>query len=256
MLGASRKFSQKVHYEEDIQANHLRGGVLDLNSVPDDTKRSLAVENIGKLHFDPKYGGDMSESNGKKIFEHRGGSKTMEPRGKRFIGAARSSMEMRPGLKKQIPEASLRRSEESDEIAVNWKHMRNVRDETGALARLRPSKEFNMERSINRKQRGEFNDTTDRTWNNSGQRNAIYTAGFHKRKPGEGGKMSKFEASLATTGGAKLKTYAEKEAERKLQYDLDCVAQLTNDSKRLGRKVPSWEERTGFYLVQPEDEAY
>jgi len=58
-LGGTRKFAEKKHYGRDVQVQHVKAAVLDLNTVPDDRYRSLCVEDIGKLHFSPRYSGSV-----------------------------------------------------------------------------------------------------------------------------------------------------------------------------------------------------
>ena len=49
-------------------------------------------------------------------------------------------------------------------------------------------------------------------------------------------------------------TYQQKRREELLFDELKQLRDLNNCSERLGQEIPSWEERTGLYLVKPEDE--
>jgi hypothetical protein len=69
-----------------------------------------------------------------------------------------------------------------------------------------------------------------------------------ERRPGE--------ATTTTTKREKKLSYAEKQRIASEKYDLQQVAQLTQAFERQGNEVPSFEQRTGTYLVKPEDEAY
>jgi hypothetical protein len=51
-----------------------------------------------------------------------------------------------------------------------------------------------------------------------------------------------------------LMTYAEKQKYLEKKYDMEQIRYLNNKSTRLGQDVPSWEERTGQWIVKPEDE--
>ena len=53
----------------------------------------------------------------------------------------------------------------------------------------------------------------------------------------------------------KLISYAEKAKIAQRQEELHDVHVLTNPYKKLNQTIPCWEERTGFYIVRPEDEA-
>ncbi len=51
-------------------------------------------------------------------------------------------------------------------------------------------------------------------------------------------------------------TYHEKQKLLNDKYDLEQVRCLTESSEKQGNEIPSFETRTGAYLVKPEDEAY
>ena len=53
----------------------------------------------------------------------------------------------------------------------------------------------------------------------------------------------------------KLVSYAEKAKIARKQEELHDVHVLTNPYSKLNQTIPGWEERTGFYIVRPEDEA-
>lgn len=51
-------------------------------------------------------------------------------------------------------------------------------------------------------------------------------------------------------------TYQEKRRKELLSDELKQLRDLNNCSERLGQEIPSWEQKTGLYLVKPEDESY
>jgi len=57
-------------------------------------------------------------------------------------------------------------------------------------------------------------------------------------------------------GKGKRPTYAEKQQAIQEAYDLAQVMSLTVPGARQGNEIPSFEQRTGMFLVKPEDEAY
>jgi hypothetical protein len=69
-----------------------------------------------------------------------------------------------------------------------------------------------------------------------------------------------FKKSESLTSQVKTKskmtmTFSEKKAKASLDYDKQEVLALNKPGEKLGQVVPSWEERTGFWLCRPEDEA-
>lgn len=59
-----------------------------------------------------------------------------------------------------------------------------------------------------------------------------------------------------TTITKKLPTYKEKQAKWEMEYDLNQVNFLTQPTEKQGQKVPSWEEKTGMFLIDPDYENY
>ena len=52
-------------------------------------------------------------------------------------------------------------------------------------------------------------------------------------------------------------TYEQRQEMLERDYDRKQVEVLTNESLNFqGQEVPSWENRTGFFLVKPEEENY
>ena len=53
-----------------------------------------------------------------------------------------------------------------------------------------------------------------------------------------------------------MSTYQEKKQNELLENELKQLRDLNNCSERLGQEIPSWERKTGLYLVNPEDENF
>lgn len=58
-----------------------------------------------------------------------------------------------------------------------------------------------------------------------------------------------------TTEAKKLISYAEKAKLAGIKEEINDVLVLTNSYTKLNQELPCWEEKTGFYIVRPEDEA-
>jgi hypothetical protein len=291
-VGKTRRFANKKHFDDaPAQLEHVKAAVLDLTKVPDDRFRSLCVEDIGKLHFPPTYSGAYEHSAGKRMYPVKP-SGHAEPKGKKPIKVPPAKHDDKPRGKRDNIYQRTRRGVELglDELTPDWNHKRVVKqglDFSGPPCRQRVSKEYEMEKAINRKQRfnGDGLDPMNQSsvyYSLAGTRevqfkprgryrennqNPEYSVGYFAQGgliPGssiqirQSGKKSLRQSNPIgeDTGGKKgmMKTYKEIEAERAHKYDLDQVAFLTMPTEKLGRRVPSWEERTGLYLVKPEDE--
>jgi hypothetical protein len=51
-------------------------------------------------------------------------------------------------------------------------------------------------------------------------------------------------------------TFKEKEIQYELDYEKAQVSSLTNTFLKQGQEMPSWENKTGFRLIEPEYENY
>ena len=267
-LGKSRKFAQKKHYGPDVEVAHVRGPVLDLNTVPDDRYRSLCVTDIGKLHFPPRYSGTMNEGEkpNKKMFKEKP-SGHAAPAARKLLPRPKPPPE-RPAGKRDNPEQRMRRGQEildPTALDVGWQHMRVVRqglDQTGPPARARLSEEYNMEVAMNRKQRfkgpgldpmNESNAvyslarTSEVTFKPRGRfrennQNPEYSTGYFAQGglvPGSNIALRESKKPTLRRGddfggttGRTMKTYKEIAAERERQYDLDQVHVLTRTRTR------------------------
>lgn len=272
----------------------MKAAVLDITTVPDDRYRSLCVTDIGRQHYPPRYSGAVDEGRmSKKMFKVKPSGHAAEPR-KKVIPRPGPAPEKPTGKRVIPEQRYRRGQEISDPNAldVGWQHMRTVKqglDQTGPPCNQRQSLEYNMEQDMNRKQRyatsglpgddpmydsavkysmGRARDVAfkPRGRYRENNLNPEYSPGYYAAGgliPGSSIQAHKSakpairktnEIGGGATGGKTMKTYKEIAAERELQYELDQVKYLTQATSKLGREVPSWEARTGFFLIKPEDE--
>ena len=253
------KFAKKKHFNEG--ESHLRATVLNNKIVPDDSKGSLFIGTMGKNHYPMNYSQEETEKPHKKPI-YRKESGEVELRGKKYL-AIPAPKPNRPTGTRKI-EVAL--SSDTYEIMMPIK-----RKVTGFGQK---SVEYDMETSMNRKQR--VNNERSRNYiptshlGDKSYKNADREPGFYKsgglvigssirmrestnpleksRKQG-GDTNVKVNAPLSNhkTFTAKIQKFAR-------EFDINQVSCLTNATVNLGQSVPSWEEKTGYWLCRPEDE--
>ena len=161
---------------------------------------------------------------------------------------------------------SERRGQEIGGLCVGFKSLKHF--EARAVA-----PEYDMETYMNKKQRaGESIDRMrngigvavpgDRPFKVSEHEPGFFAKGglipgssIQLRKSAKPERRAGEAASRARTGEKRL-SFKEKQRAAAEKYDQDQVSQLTESFERQGNEVPSFEQRTGAFLVKPEDEAY
>jgi len=234
-----------------------------------------------KRRFEPKQSGHAKHP-GKKVLKPPPNPQTFEdlPQGKKPIP------EMRNKRSKELPANALTTNWNNKRV------VQQGIDCDGPPCRERRSEDFRMEQYMNRKQRYEadlcggkpdpMNDagvaysmakTSQVDFSKevrgrvrSNNQNPEYSVGYFiegglvagstiAAAPSKTSKVGrKAEGGVGETAGKTLRSYKEIAKMREMEYDLQQVAMLSKPSEKMGRKVPSWEEKTGLYLVKPEDE--
>lgn len=272
--GFKRSYSQKLHNPIFAPVSDNLKGSYVLPST--ESKSSLVRGENGRRKFDPVYSSSEEFKPSCRIIDRQLYSDDIELKGKRLIQReAYCQKEIELPNKRHLLEASQRRSETTKYPSVIWETRKQVYMPDGAHASHRDPNEFQIETLMNRKQR---------ILSDIEQRNYIPTATLGDksyaqadREPGfyakgglivgstivlkKSGKPS-FKKNESMSGSSKnIKQltaipYEKKQERLSLQYDVSQVNFLTKPSSRQGQVVPSWEERTGMYLVNPEDENY
>lgn len=194
------------------------------------------------------------------------GSEVVE-RGRKFIAAKTTTESTRPEGKMLNHEQANRRGYPMPGLSVNFKSLKHYPEKyTQAPA------EYDMETYMNKKQRSGAsidimrNGIPNRVPGDRAFKKCEHEPGYYAKGgliPGSSiqlrkahtveFKKSESNSGTASQGGMKKRqTFAEKKAAADAAYDLMQVTSLTNSTEL----VPCFEERTGAYLVKPEDEAY
>lgn len=278
-------FAEKKHLQS---SEHLSGSKL-LDNVPA-SSHSLVVGEGSKTHFTPKYS-DTSVVKSVKQFEaKRSGSLEDKAWGKKRIDVLKSDPLAGGSIKtydrrhiEQTP------SEQSDKITVDWTSRNIPLDKSGKARNQVRSDEFGLSDVLTRKKSVR---TENQMRNNipvaalgdKAYRVPEHSSGFYAQGgliPGssivikKSGKpvLQKREGTTTVQKTLSTMTYAQKVAIEDEKYEraqvlllnvrillFHCCVYLTvfvdaqNGSTAMGRLVPSWEERTGLYIVNPQDE--
>eukprot|EP01038_Epipyxis_sp_PR26KG_P012213 gene12213-16362_t len=266
------KISQKNH-NPDFKPSFsqiIDGGLVNPNLIRSD---SIILDDRGKKRFSPNYSKPEEFKSSCKIFDPIERSSEISVRGKKSGYMQQQSAELIRKTSRHFPIESQRQSNTAFLPIVGWKKKKVVMMENGQPSSSLKSSEHYIESTMNRKQR---------ILDSLSQRNSIPIA-HHGDKPfrevqhssgyyAEGGLITGSTISIKKSGKPTLRKSADqtsnivskpleanfkkKMEEKELEYDKKQVLILNNSTLRQGQSVPSWEDRTGAWLVRPEDEIY
>ena len=128
--------------------NHLSASRV----IHDVEESSIVLNDRGKKRFEPKYSMPQEFRKTKRSISPPIRSNDV-PRGKRYIPHPQSSDSDNSSSKKMLFASSSKRSESSDLPSISWKRRGKVFDESGVPAKDKESTIYNLEVTMNRKQR-------------------------------------------------------------------------------------------------------
>lgn len=258
----------KVHYNErrhdSTVFDSLKGPIISQERYHSNKASSIVLGESIRGHFDEKYS-DTYDFKGIKIVGHQEHSADFIDRGKKYIAHKETPNDKFTPTVKQFHGIANLPSAPATRISQHWTGKTRVKQIE--------SDTYNLEGGMNRKQR---------IFSNGQQRNEIPTATlgdkYYKSADQErdfykkGGLIPGSCISAQKTGKIEFRktndfrhsntimrpalSFEEKEKISFLKNELYQLRTLNNSSELLGQEVPSWEKRTGFYLVKPEDENY
>lgn len=249
------RFTKKKHFNEG--ESHLKASLLNNRIVPDDSKGSLFIGTKGKNHFPMMYSQEEVERPHKKPIPLKQ-SGEVELRGKKYLEIPKPKPPRPTGTRK------IEVAESSDTYEIMMPIKRKV---TGYGQK---SVEYDMETSMNRKQR--VNHERSRNYipqahlGDKSYKEANREPGFYKSgglvvgstiTTRELNSIRKKKTDTSMTSYPTLsnhKTFTAKLQKFAREADINQVSCLTNTTTKLGEQIPSWEERTGYWLCRPEDE--
>lgn len=279
------KIAQRNHNPECAPKTSLFRNFQLTDAVPDAPK-SIVVGESGKVHFPPSYSMANDNYRGKARVARNEYGKEYVERGKKSLPhPSHPEPPEWKGSKRISLSDSLRRSEESGALMIGWTSRRKCVNEEGmpcsrVLALESEKANYDMEGYMNRKQRVPDKQTMrngipertpcDNRFKAADREPGFYAAGgiipgssIQLRESAKPKFVKKSEEGEGMTSKNKKKdnntlsmTYAEKMKKKEHEYDLLQIHCLTKPTVVMGQTINSWEERTGLYLVRPEDEAY
>lgn len=264
--------SQKDHAPECLpKFDRLKVSILSNVILPDNT---ILLDDNGRKRFDAKYSDTETFRSSCKLIPHREVCGDYEYGGKRYIaGHPKCLKEIENQKRRHLEADANRRSETSQLPSVNWTTKKIVVSEDGVPAYRKESKLFNLETFMNQKQRinSEYEKRNgigtstpgDKSYYTADREPGFYAAGglvvgstIAIKKSGKP-TLKKNAESTSKSLGVKLGlTYEEKQKQLEFQHEINDVNYLTIGMIDSGEAIPSWEEKTGMYLVKPEDEKY
>lgn len=243
-------------YQEKFDS--MKGSIVlrpadDLNG-----KRSSSI----KTQYEVK-NNYQATSRGIKIVEHNEYSADIAHRGRLYIPAkARENPQLVPSLRQFHNDH--RPTESISGLSSNW---------TGKV-RLVPSVSdmYAVEGTMGRKRRTPLSKKTgnemlvmtdgDSSANFRERHKVFLERGHHVTgshaysRDGRAEQHKKSDVLLGNTAFKSTITYSEKKRMELLSCELEELRGLSNGSEHFGQTDVSWEQRTGAYLVNPEDEDY
>ncbi len=237
-------------------------------SIEDPSRRSIVPSEGARSHYPPLYSMPFEQKIKARLPQPA--SKEWVERGKKSIKPIKHDDEPRREGVRYFPEQSTKRSEQGDTLDLGKKRV-VINEELGIpCARVRGGAQYDMEGYMNRKQRI---NTIERLRNGipvraSGDKyyyDADREPGFYAKGgiiPGSTIQLRKSakpelrkgeETNIKITKKSE-ETYAEKVKRLAMEYEINQVNTLTQATTKLGTAVPSWEVRTGNFLVAPENE--
>lgn len=264
-------FAQRDHNPPGKPEPYLKAAVLQRH-VKEDTRG-------GRKTFEASYSLCEEFRPGCRLVPHRltGAGEEDVARGRRYIQVATGGKEEVP-KGKLVSNKSQIRSDTTDLPIIGWTRKHNVKQDDGVPAHLRQSSEYDMEGYMNRKQRvtsvvQQRNGIPVAVPGDRPFKDVTHEPGYCAKGgliPGSSIQMRKsakpvFKKNESDSPTNKKKgkdksmsmTYEQRQEMLERDYDRKQVEILTNESLNFqGQEVPSWENRTGFFLIKPEDENY
>lgn len=265
------KFAQKCHSPVFLKEEHLKGGVL----IRGDGSResSIVLGEGGRRIIGPQVRPQQEPKAAKKLVPAP--QRSEEPKvGKRIIPAPDR------GQGEEIKHAERIHFEEKHGTTIegiptlNWTRKKTVRMPNGIPAARKEPDSYNLEASMNRKQRvrteldarnqipaaskgDKFYKQADREPEFYAKGGLVVGSTMTLKESAKPTLRKKEDGTHEGTPGKKLEaTYAKLQTRLAQEYDMHQVHSLTVPSKDFqGQAVQSWEARTGNYLVDPGEES-
>lgn len=269
--GFKTHFAQRNHHPlKEPKFLHLQASLVLKESARPQT--SIVLGESGRRNFAPRYATTEDFQPAKRQLFHPS-HHDERPQGKRYIPHPSSE-----GLELSHNERvhfDIDRSLELDNglPTSNWRRKKTVLTPTGTPASRREAEGYKLEASMNRKQRVgsqalKRNNIPTATNGDNSYKEADHEPGFYAKgglvvgstnilKKSAKPTIKRKDDALTESTGRKLEaSYAKLQQRLAADYDHAQVLSLTVSSiNKQQETVPSWEEKTGNFLVIPDDES-
>ena len=251
-------------HENQSGTESLRGPIIMHERQTNSKPPSLVVGESIKSHFESRYG-DTCDLRGIKIVGHQEYSNEFVHRGKMFLAGKESQYTTFTPSVKQFHGTANLLSEPSTRISQHWTGKTRANPSESDLYEIETLMKRKLRLLSTEQQRNgipisshgdKYYKEADRERNFFKQGGLIPGSSIALRKPDKS-EIRKRDDGGANSSITKPKlSFKEKQDKEYLENDLKQLRELNNSYERLGQEVPSWEKKTGFYLVKPEDENY
>lgn len=259
------KFRHNERRHDVIQEFESLSGstVIDVKQL-NDRPSSLILGGSIRAQFDPKYGGS-SDLRGIKIVGHQEYCNDVVHRGKMYIPAKEpKNHEFTPSVK-QFHGAKDLPSEPLTSLSKDWKTKARLSSSESGMHDIDGIMGRKQRTSSSEQQRNDipYVSQGDKYYKEVDRERHFFKNGglipgscIALRKTVKPDIRLKDDSKQANSNLKPTLTYKEKKVKELLDNELKQLRELNNASERLGQGVPSWEQKTGFYLVTPEDENF
>mmetsp|Transcript_15383 Transcript_15383/g.23178 ORF Transcript_15383/g.23178 Transcript_15383/m.23178 type:complete len:267 (+) Transcript_15383:172-972(+) len=254
--------NEKIHFKQ------LSFGATSNGS--DSGKGSLAIGESEKRHFEPQRSSSREFHPSCRMVEHmeRCPDEVVIPKRRPQLHTLKFTAADRYRDRRHVRESDLPCVKNPKEKELNWTRKKTVRDGNNTIVSAKSSGEYQIETTINRKQRIPSitrmrNGIPIANPGDKSYRDAEKSIGFYK----EGGliagssinprpaKVLKGSAETMHAGKSlKSLTAFERRENNISDSDRAQVEMLTNSQYKRGQEVPCWEEKTGMWLCNPAEE--
>lgn len=256
--------SEKKH-NYTTSSNIINGCKLNPDNIFKNSE-SLVPGETGKIHYSPAYSMTESFRPCRKLIDHNEYSGDLRPSRRKLVDQSREEKNICRESIRILPDQQNRRSETMFLPSVGWKTKKKILVHGS-------SEEYDVESNMNRKQRISSVEVSrngiavsvpgDKCYREVNKEPGFYKSGglipgssiqLRETKITERTRNEFSTSKITVKPPLSTMTFADKLKMSTLQQDINEIEALSAPSVKLGQKVPSWEERTGFWLCRPEDE--
>ena len=242
--GFKVRFAQRCHSPPGALADHLHGTIMVQQAPHEDNFATFVAGDRGRKRFDPKYSLEEGYRQGKKTVSPPRRPEGEKKEGKRYIPHPTTGQEIKSQQRKHLEPLQPALVNARGLPSANWTRKKIVTDEHGVPVSTREPKDYDLEASMNRKQRvpsplDKRNlipaaSAGDKSYKEADREPGFYAQGglgvgsTNTLKPSAKPTLRKSEETANKGGGKTLEaTYGKMKARLEREDDLQQVRALT-----------------------------